>query len=210
MATKFSKVHTILPGEPCEVCMVAALPANPSDARLLVHDIALRLGFSSARPAVALLADWNHDRTKLPILAQVLETQTGRPCGVFVIERADKPLWALPRVLAALECRRFFFLTAGSFPDNEAWDAALAALAVDDPELHALRTRDGDGVAGFVWNSREFCSWSRSGLAVGARHTGSLADIAHWLAGTATFLDGDADTEQVLDDVDNLTMVMSA
>lgn len=209
VTAQLSQVHTVLPCEPSDRCLVAALPANYSDATLLANEIALRLSTSAAPPAVTLLADWSHERTKLPLLAEVIRARTGRSCGVFLVERADKPLWALPRILTLLGCSRFFFLAADAFPNHEAWAAAMAALGGEEPEPLALRMRDADRLAGFVWNSKAFGAWSRRGLPLGARHGDTLARQAKWLTGTAISVGGPAGVEQVLDEVDNLTMVMS-
>ncbi len=203
IVSRLRQVTVITPCTPSPRWLVAALPGSYSDARLLVDEITVQLAAAERAPQVLLLADWSHDRTKLPLLAEVVTSRTGRQCGIYLIEQVDKPFWALPHILALLGCLRFFFLASNAFPNRTAWKGALAALNADDQGLKAMRMQDDDRLAGFVWLTRDFDIWSRTRLPIGARHAAGLTRKVNWLPGVALSTVGLGPADQLLEEADN-------
>lgn len=206
IVSRLRQVTVITPCTPSSRWIVAALPASYSDARLLVDEITVQVAAADRAPQVLLLADWSHDRTKLPLLAEVVTSGTGRQCGIYLIEQVDKPFWALPHILASLGCLRFFFLASNAFPNRTAWKGALAALNADDLGLRAMRMHNDDRLAGFVWLTREFEVWSRTRLPIGVRHAAGLTRKVSWLPGVAISSVGTGPADQLLEEADNFCL----
>jgi hypothetical protein len=167
-------------------CVLAAMPAHPSDARLLIDDLALALRRLAAPPAVLLFADGGTSRAELPVLARIVSDATHRPCGIALVQQADKPLWALPELLNLSGSERFLLLAQHAFPCRVGWDAALEALEHEDQSAKALRQTGRGGLAALVWNRTGLLAWlGENHPGVGEAHADALLTMAAPLSGSA-------------------------
>ncbi|TDH60005.1 hypothetical protein E2C06_24330 [Dankookia rubra] len=166
--------------------VIVAVPSHSSDAYLLADGVARHVSSEGEACSVMLMADQSCDRGQLPVLADAIEAQTGRRCGVCLVEQADKPLWALPAVLAATGAERFLFMAKDVFLDQLSWRAVLTGLKAEGDALLSLRYRDGGTPAAFVWTKKAFDAWSHTTKhPLGIRHCAGLTDKAISLPGYA-------------------------
>jgi len=186
MVASLAQVATIAAPAPAPRLVVAAVPAHPSDARLLVEELALALRRLETPPAVLLLADGGTSRAELPVLARTLAEASGQRCGIALVEQADKPLWALPAVLDLAGSQHFLLLAQHAFPCRAGWDAALAALLGADESPQALRHAGPGGLAALRWTRTGLQHWlDTHPPALGQAHADALLAEATPLPGSA-------------------------
>ncbi|MDB5372359.1 MAG: hypothetical protein JWP04_1001 [Belnapia sp.] len=188
---------------PAERVLVVALPAQASDVRLVIDQIAYRLGGRRPAPAVVLLAELGAARAQLPSLAAQIEAATGAPCATFLIEDTGRPLFALATVLDMLGARRFLFLGAGVFPDAAAWTEGLDACMGDDEALAVITATNGMVLGGLAWTTAGFRQWlDEDGLPIGATHTEALLERGGTVAGGARLVQGSGRPDLLIESVD--------
>ena len=186
LAASLAQVEVIAAPVSAPHCVVAAVPAHASDARLLVEELALALRRLAAPPAVLLLADGGTSRAELPVLARIVADAVGQPCGIALVEQADKPLWALPELLDLASSDRFLLLAQHAFPCGAGWDAALAALLGTAPGPQALRHAGPGGLAALAWTRAGLRAWlDTHAPALGQGHFDGVLALAAPLGGSA-------------------------
>ncbi len=186
LVASLAQVALIAPPAPALRLVVAAMPAHPSDARLLVEELALALRRCATPPAVLLLADGGTSRAELPVLARTLAEASGQRCGIALVEQADRPLWALPEVLRAAGSLHFLLLAQHAFPCRAGWDAALASLAGPEEAPQALRHAGPGGLAALRWTRAGLQHWlGHHSPALGQAHADALLAQATPLPGSA-------------------------
>jgi hypothetical protein len=203
MVARLKEVQSLSRLERSERYVVAALPPDASDARLMVDQIARHLRGRHPTPAVALLADHGAARAMLPLLTEVVHAATGAPCAAFLMEDTGKPLFALARLLEMLGARRFLYVAAGAFPEPAAWTICLNTLAGKAKRLTVVTAADGGILAGMAWTTASFQEWiEQDGCAIGSTHGQALLALAGMLAGSAHTLSVGGRADQLLEIVD--------
>ncbi len=205
MVASLSQVSVIAAPTEALRLVVAAVPAHPSDARLMVEDLALALRRSDSPPAVLLLADPGTSRAELPVLARAVAEASGQRCGIALVEQAAKPLWALPHLLDLAGSQHFLLLAQHAFPCRAGWDAALGSLAQDEEAPHALHQSGAGGLAALRWTRTGLQHWlDNHPPALGQAHADALLAQAVPLPGSALSAQASRGGAQVLAAIDDL------
>ncbi|MDN3567523.1 hypothetical protein ACFQY5_14245 [Paeniroseomonas aquatica] len=183
--------------------VIAILPPHPSDARLMVDQLALRLRGRDPLPAVALVAEQGMARAQLPLMADWVRTATGAPCALFTMDDTSKPFLALPAILDSLGARRFMVVGAGAFPDAAAWSGSLDRLMGEEEALSVLTATNGAALAGMVWTAANFrAHLATASPAVGATHGQAFLGPAARVAGRARMTALGGRPDRMLESVD--------
>ncbi len=187
--------------------IIAILPPHPSDARLMVDQLALNLRGRDPLPAVALVAEQGMARAQLPLMADWVRATTGAPCALFTVDDTSKPFLALPAILDRLGAKRFMVVGNGAFPDAAAWSGSLDTLMGAEETLAVLAATNGAALAGMVWTVDRFrAHLAKAGLPVGSTHGQAFLGMAARVAGKARMTALGGKLDQMLETVDAAAM----